>query len=126
MSTTITPTGKNMMGTIDLLLKAGNMRKAAGFVVYPRSSNAQEGDPLRLQSDNRVALLFPDGKLILSDAVATHPGFHILNIPWVKKFECRVDADQMAAVRAAVNPTASPKAGTNGLMYCDNTNAGLF
>ena len=114
------------MGTIGLNIKAGNMRKAAGFTVYPVSANANDGDPLRLQSDNRVALLYPDGRLVLSDAVTVHPGFHILNIPWVKKFENIVSPEQMEAVRAALKPTASPKAGTNGLVYCDNAKAGLF
>lgn len=114
------------MGTIEVLLKAGNMRKAAGFTAYPRSANAQEGDPLWFQSDNRVALLYRDGKLILSDAVTVHPGFHILNIPWVKKFEAQVSPEQMEAMRAAVSATANAKAGTNGLMHCDNSRADRF
>ena len=114
------------MGTVDVHLKAGNMRKPAGFTAYPRSANAAEGDPLKFQSDNRVALLYPDGKLILSDAVTVHPGFHILDMPWVKKFECQVSAEQMEAMRVAVKPTASPKAGTNGIVFCDNSNAGRF
>lgn len=126
MSVELSIKGRNCMGTLEVTLKAGNMRKAAGFTAYPRSADASEGDPLRLQSDNRVALLFPNRRLVLSDALKGHPGFHSLNIPWVKKFEAAVDTATMEQVRASLAATASAKAGTNGLIYCDNSKAGNF
>lgn len=104
---------KNIMGTVSFDLKAANMRKAQNFIVYPM---AKATTTARIQSDKRsgyINLNTGDISLFSSDRFCGG------TCPLVGK----LSAESLLMLKAEIFGTASGKAGSNGVMFCDNSAA---
>jgi len=90
-----------------LVLKLGNMRKAADFIVYP----FKEGQTsLLIQSDKRIAQIeLGTGEGVLSNGKG-HPGFASLN-PWLGAMKIKVDTATLDQLQA-IQPKSGDKIGT--------------
>jgi hypothetical protein len=103
---------KNMMGTVDFDMKAGNMRKAQNFIVYPMKNAELRA---RIQSDKRSGWIMLD-----SGSVTLFSGEHFNgDFAPVGK----LSAECLLMFKAAIFSTASGKAGSNGVVFCDNSGA---
>ncbi len=104
---------KNSMGTISFNATFTGMRKEQDFIIYPNPEKH-----LLIQSSTRVAKVNFDGKLAI--VVAGN----------VAEFSFRTQKidtiENIAELLNAVRGTASSNAGTNGLVYCDNSKAALI
>lgn len=107
----ITNIKKNCMGTIDFDAQFKGMMKPQDFIVYPNPTNGI----LRIQSDTRCGYIdTKSGKVRYGKCKY----FAALIVD-------REDIiDNIADLITAVRGTASPMAGTNGIIYCDNSKAG--
>ena len=116
---------KNCLGTMSFTLKIGKMRRAEEFTTYPISKRDSKAI-LYLQSGHRWAELnLHDGSIIMSARRAQYA-----NSMWL--VACKVNGtaehdqcteEQLQAIKEAVRYTASAEAGTNGIVYCDNSGA---
>lgn len=119
--TTITNIIKNRMGTTSFDLKMEGMRKPQDFIVYPISANSDLKE-IKIQSDKRIGMLdINTGKGKMSQNHASGAYNHHLIFDKMVDFE--LNATDLEALRTQIVGTASDKAGTNGLIYCDNSNA---
>lgn len=111
--TIISKIRKNCMGTISFNATFSGMRKEQDFIVYPNPENH-----LLIQSSSRVAKVNFDGKLaiVVAGSVAEF-SFR------TQKFDT---IENIAELLKAVRGTASSHAGTNGIVYCDNSAAALI
>lgn len=112
----------NIMGTTSVTMKAGNMRKAETFTVYPIHPG-QDAKRLRLQSEHRTAIVDADtGRGTLSVYVANYPTFmHLGN--GCKVFPFTLSELDLQALRLQVFTSANDKAGASGIMFTDNSGA---
>lgn len=103
---------KNLMGTVSFDGKLGAMRKVADFIVYPM---AQCSHVARIQSDNYC------GKIDMrnGDVYLAKGGYSFGAVSLVGQ----LSADDLKSFVDAVKASASPKAGNNGIVYCDNSGA---
>lgn len=111
---------KNNMGTVSFDGKFDGMRKPQDFIVYPM----QAGDDLSkisIQSDTRYGHIYlDDGRVFMSPSVSSGAyAHHLVN----GKFLSAISAEELLLLKANILATASPKAGTNGVIYCDNSQA---
>ena len=108
----VTKIRKNIMGTISFHAKFKGMRKEQEFIVYPNPEKE-----LTIQSKNRFGYVKKDGSVKFAT-----------NCPYGAVFNHRphvVDnIDNIGELLDAVRGTASAKAGTSGIVYCDNSKAG--
>lgn len=114
----ITNLRQNSVGTVSFDGKFNGMRKAQGFIVYPLK---MADTRLTVQSDTRIGTIdLRTGDVEMSPSIrggayfphlclATHAG--------------KLDAESLLMLKAAVMGTASGKAGTNGVVYTDNSGA---
>lgn len=116
---------RNCMGTMDFTLKLGNMKKAEDFCTYP-IQKGDKGDKLFLQSSHRWA------ELNLSTGVVEVSAYRkqYANSIWLVVCRCEgtntydlFSEEDLGTIKDAVRGTASPNAGSNGIVYCDNSNA---
>lgn len=105
----VTKIHKNCLGTISFNAKFVGMRKEQEFIVYPNPDK----DNILVQSDNRIGYIKPNGAIEYAIAPNT----------WAFKKPSLDFIDNHEELRAAIRDTASPMAGTNGIMYCDNSTA---
>ena len=115
----ITNCRKNCMGTVSFDGLFPGMRKPQDFVVYPMNDAA---DLAKIQSDTRIGVIdMQSGSIALSrpragGAYAAHlSGAAIVG---------RLPAEELLIVKTAIMSTAHGMAGTNGMVYCDNSAAG--
>lgn len=112
---------KNCMGTVSFDAKFPGMGKAQDFIVYPLSGEA-DGTKLTIQSDTRIGEInLTSGWVTLSNAHANGAYQHHLMLEG-SKVE-KLNAEDLLMLKAHVMGTASEKAGTNGIVYCDNSKA---
>ena len=108
---------KNCMGTISFSGKFKGMRKAQDFIVYPIN---KETEQLQIQSDGRAGFIcVKTGEVRLSGSNDQY-GFHN-----AKPLET-LDIYEHNHLITAIHSTANKNAGTNGIMYCDNSAAGAI
>ena len=118
---------KNCLGTMSFTLKMGKMKKAEEFVTYP-IQKGDNGEKVYLQSHHRWAELnTKTGEIELSARRAQYA-----NSMWL--LLCKINGtaetdsateEQLGEMLSAIRGTASPNAGSNGIMYCDNSNANV-
>ena len=115
----ITNMHRNIMGTISFDAKFPTMRKTQEFIVY----NRQAGDtgPIQIQSDTRIGRINLDtGKVTMSKPHALGAYNHHLG---EAQEIATLDAETLLMLKAKITGTASEKAGTNGIVFCDNSGA---
>jgi len=114
----ITNIRKNHMGTVSFDGKFDGMRKAQDFIVYPMHSGQMS---CLIQSDTRI------GKINLeTGAVKVSParsgGSYQVHLAYAK--HCGIlTAEGLFMLKAGIFGTASGMAGTNGIVYTDNSGA---
>lgn len=116
---------RNCCGTMSFTLKMGKMKKAEEFVTYP-IQRGDDGKRVYLQSSHRWAELnTKTGEVELSARRAQYA-----NDMWLMVCKANGTAEtdkatdeQLSEMLSAIRGTASPMAGSNGVLYCDNSNA---
>lgn len=115
----ITNIKKNCMGTVSFDGKFLGMRKAQDFIVYPIKE--MEGSKITIQSDTRIGHLCMDtGAITLAGPHASGAYFH--HLPFAER-KGQASSEELLLLKAAIMATASGKAGTNGIVYTDNSGA---
>ena len=109
------------MGTASFDMKLKGMRKFQDFIVYPISKNDSE-KVIKVQSDTRIGYIdLKDGKIRITKSFQGGAYNHHLTMTKLDEFQlAEVDS---STLRMYIFTTASEKAGTNGIMYCDNSGA---
>lgn len=119
---------KNCMGTMDLVLKIGKMKKAEEFTAYPIQKE-DDGAILYLQSEHRWAELNTrTGEVEVSARRAQYAikAWFLLCQIQKKTEHDQATPEQLAQILSAVRGTASEHAGNNVLsVFCDNSGAAL-
>lgn len=118
----ITNMQKNIMGTLSFDGKFPGMRKTHDFIVYP----VKAGDThLKIQSDSYIGLIELESGWV-SMTKPKSSGAYFGHLSKAAKL-VKLDAETLFMLKAQVMATASAKAGTNGIVYCDNSGAaGVF
>lgn len=109
---------KNIMGTVSFTGKFAGMRKAQDFCCYPMPETTED---VKIQSDTRIGNInLGSGRVMLSKA---HPSgaynVHLHEAAFVEK----LSAEDLFMLKAEIMATASARAGTSGIIYCDNKGA---
>lgn len=109
---------KNCLGTLDFDAKFPGMRKAQDFSVYPMHATETSA---KIQSSTRIGLIdLATGAVTLSRARAGGAYFvHLAGATVV----CTLPADQLLTLKANILSTAHGRAGSNGIVYTDNSGA---
>lgn len=116
---------RNCLGTMNFVLRMGKMKKAEEFCTYP-IQRGDNGDKVCLQSNHRWAELnTKTGEIILSARRAQYadPVFLAICKAQGTAETDNATVEQLNAMLSAIRGTKSAMAGTNGLIYCDNSNA---
>lgn len=111
---------KNCMGTVSFDGKFGKMRKVADFCVYPIEKSASS-NVAKIQSDGYsgfIDLRDDDGA---GDVYLAKGQFSFAQAKRSKVD--KLSADEFAELVAAIKKSANPRAGSNGVVYCDNSGA---
>lgn len=109
---------KNIMGTVSFDAVFPGMRKPQDFIVYPMKESAELA---KIQSDTRIGFInLQSGTVTLSKPKPGGAYFVHLNGAQVAG---TINAEELLMLKAAILSTASGHAGTNGVMYCDNSAA---
>jgi hypothetical protein len=112
---------ERVMGTTQFEMKAGNMRKAQNFIVYPIAKDGSATEIL-IQSDHRMARIsLETGNGILSAQVANYPSR--LHLSHGVRYPFTVDAVDLAALKMQIFTSGNAKAGGNGVVFTDNSGA---
>jgi hypothetical protein len=110
----ITNIRKNIMGTLSFDGKFPGMRKEQDFIVYPIQAD-EAPVQIKIQSDKRSGFVS-----LVSGAVTLYPGKYFMGaIVQVGA----LTAEELFDLKANIMATASGKAGTNGVVYVDNSGA---
>jgi len=116
----ITNMHKNIMGTLSFDAKFKGMRKPQEFIVYPfHEGNAT--DAAMIQSKTRIGKIHLDtGVVVMSKAHANGAyGHHLAEATIIEK----LDTETLFSFKAQIMATASGKAGSNGIVFTDNSAA---
>jgi hypothetical protein len=118
----ITNIHRNIMGTVSFDGKFDGMRKSQDFIVYPMRN---ETAVATIQSDTRIGVIdLTTGKIRLSPARKGGSfGVHLAFASAVSP----LSAEELLMLKAHIFDSAHGKAGTNGVVYTDNSGAiGVF
>lgn len=109
---------KNIMGTVSFDAQFPGMRKPQDFIVYPMKE-AQAY--LKIQSNTRIGMIQIDsGTVTLSRPKPSGAyGIHLYGARIVG----RLNAEDLLMLKSAVFATAHGHAGSNGVVYTDNSGA---
>jgi hypothetical protein len=110
----------NTMGTVSFDGKFDGMRKFQDFIVYPMQAG-DDVSKLLVQSGTRIGYIYlDDGRVFMSPSVASGAySVHLMK----GKFLSSLSAEELLLLKTHMMASASPKAGTNGVIYCDNSQA---
>lgn len=109
---------RSNMGTVCFDGKFDGMRKAQDFIVYPMKEAETRA---MIQSDTRIGWINLDtGKVMLSPPRSGGSYFVHLRLA---KGAGALDAEQLLMLKAQIMGSASGMAGTNGVVYTDNSGA---
>ena len=111
---------KNIMGTISFDGLFPGMRKAQDFIVYPFHAG-NDTSRATIQSDTRIGWIdLQTGVVILSKPRAGGAySVHLSSAP----YNSTLWAEDLLMLKAQIAATASGKAGSNGIVYTDNSGA---
>lgn len=113
---------KNIMGTVSFSGKFDGMRKPQDFCCYPMKETTQD---VKVQSDTRIGSINLDtGRVLMTPAHKNGAyNHHLHEAAYVGK----LSAEELFMLKAEILATASPRAGTSGIVFCDNSGAaGVF
>ncbi len=117
----ILASGKNCLGTMSFKIQFSKMRKSEDFTTYPID---KESRIVYMQSKHRWVELNLDTKefeVSCSRAqYADRVHFELSKIAG-KNFTDKCTDEQFEMIVSTIRGTASPMAGTNGVVYCDNS-----
>lgn len=116
---------KNILGTASFEMQIQGMRKPQRFSVYPMQKGGSEQE-ITIQSDKRIGTIsLTTGKGSLSASHANGAYFHDLALDKLanKMTDFQLSPEQLTALTNQIKGTASPKAGTNGIVTVDNSMA---
>jgi hypothetical protein len=123
-TTIISNIKKNIMGTTSFDMKLPNMRKPQDFIVYPISKK-QDWEEILIQSENRFGRL----NVLTGKGTMSKPKNYAnsMSLAWdeVRKqaTEFEISEADLALLKNQIKGTAGDMVGTNGVMYCDNSEA---
>ena len=103
---------KNCMGTVSFDGKFNGMRKAQDFIVYPMTEQVER---IMIQSDKRSGYIDAN-----TGNVELFPGKYFMGFADVAG---KLSAEELFMLKGQIMATASGKAGTNGIVFCDNSGA---
>lgn len=107
---------KNIMGTVSFAGLFKGMRKAQDFIVYPMDRQGQS-NAAEIQSKNRAGYIrLEDGAVFIATGKYNFAQSKV-------EINSVLTAEDLFKLKAAIFATASGKAGTNGVVYCDNSAA---
>lgn len=117
--------GSNCMGTTSFDAKFPGMRKAQSFICYPITGDDEARRFITIQSDTRIGLIgLEEGTITITKSIksgAYHPHLAIAENVGT------LPAEDLLMLKAHIFGSASSKAGTNGVVYTDNSGAiGVF
>ena len=113
---------RNIMGTTSFDGLFPGMRKAQDFIVYPMKESAELA---QIQSDTRIGFIHMEtGTVTMSKPKPGGAYFIHLNGAQIIG---RLSGEELLLLKAAIMGSAHGKAGTNGIVYTDNSGAlGVF
>lgn len=116
----ITNIKRNCMGTVSFDGKFDGMRKAQDFIVYPFHAGNQT-IAAKVQSNTRIGMIhLTTGAVLMSKSHASGAyGVHLAEASHVGT----LTGEELMLFKAQIAATASGKAGTNGIVYTDNSGA---
>ncbi len=116
----ITNIRRNRMGTVSFDGKFDGMRKAQDFIVYPFHAGNQTA-AAKVQSDTRIGLIhLTTGQILMSPSRAGGSyGVHLT----LAQPAGTLTGEELLLLKAQIAATANGHAGTNGIVYTDNSGA---
>jgi hypothetical protein len=116
----ITNIHRNCLGTVSFDGKFGVMRKPQDFILYPTGPGGST-DRLTIQSATRIGYINTEnGDVQLTPSRAGGAYFcHLMLCQLVG----RLPTEELFLLKAQVMDSASGRAGTNGVVYTDNSGA---
>lgn len=121
----ISKLGRNCLGTTDIYMKLPNMRKEQSFCVYPIQRN-DSAKIIKIQSETRWAVIDLNsgkGEMSKSNSNGSNSVSFMLNqIRKETTFFTLTETD-VNRLKMEIFGTTNAMAGTNGVMYCDNSGA---
>lgn len=114
----ITNMHTNIMGTLSFDGKFMGMRKAQDFIVYPMHG---ESEWIKVQSKTRIGgINLKSGEVKLCPPVQS--GAYAQHLALIQHSGV-LDSETLFTLKAHIMGTASGKAGTNGVVYTNNSGA---
>lgn len=109
---------RNIMGTVSFDGQFDGMRKVQDFIVYPMKDAAETA---KIQSDTRIgAIDMQTGVVVLSKPHSS--GAYFMHMMEAKPAG-KLSGEELLLLKASIFGSASAKAGTNGIIYTDNSAA---
>lgn len=109
---------RNTMGTVSFYGKFDGMRKAQDFIVYPMKDQSAAAS---IQSDNRFGKIdMATGTVVLSKP-ANYA--NSMTLAMTGKIAGTLSAEELLMLKAHIFGSAHGHAGTNGVVYVDNSAA---
>lgn len=116
----IEQTRVNCMGTLSITARFAGMRKSQEFILYPIKAGA-DTSRVMIQSDTRIGYIYLDsGRIALCTPVSG--GAYQPHLMFVNDVDT-LDASELAGLKFRLVQTASDRAGRNGVMVTDNSDA---
>jgi hypothetical protein len=111
---------RNRMGTASYDGKFDGMRKAQDFIVYPFHAGNQT-TAAKVQSDTRIGYVhLTTGAVLMSKSHASGAyGVHLVEAAHVGT----LTGEELMLFKSQIASTAHGMAGTNGIVYTDNSGA---
>jgi hypothetical protein len=111
---------KNCMGTVSFDGQFPGMRKAQDFIVYPMHAG-NDASKAKIQSDTRIGTIdMETGEVVMSPPRAGGSyGVHMMLAKPIGK----LSAEELFMLKAGIFGTAHGHAGSNGIVYTDNSAA---
>lgn len=113
------------MGTAQFDMLLPDQRKPQNFIVYPMQKDG-DSKVIKIQSDKRLGNLdLETGKLKITKSYAggAYNPHYTMDDAFGRLKEFTLSSMDIQGLKMYIFTTAAEKAGTNGLMYCDNSNA---
>ena len=113
-------TKRNRMGTVSFDGKFNGMRKAQNFITYPFHAWNQTTHAT-IQSDTRIGTIdLQTGEVRMSPARAG--GSYCMHLALTTHVD-KLSAEELLLYKGHILDSANGKAGTNGIVYTDNSGA---
>lgn len=119
---------RNILGTISFDGRFAGMRKAQEFIVYPIPAGAQWDGLIDVQSDTRFGEIHAASGLVLMCPPKSSGAYAVTLALAKMRREVQVSQlspEDLAELLAAIGRTASPSAGSHGVIT-DNSGAARF